>query len=263
MNHTPPILLSHGKNTIAYFALNAPKTLVVFVHGFNGSAIDTWNDFPRLLRSENRFREADIVFYGYESLKGQANNNALRFYSCLKELVKCNPRVYGFDRRQAIDQRYDKIIIAAHSLGAIIVRRALLNAKAENKNWLPSVRMILFAPAHRGARIQKLVNESVPGWGKLIIGLGFIKYPVLDDLRPDSETIQGLIRDTQAHLNNNDGHFTIAHEVIWANNEVVVHNERFCNDPIANLVDGKGHMKVCKPANPNYVQPMDSIINAL
>jgi pimeloyl-ACP methyl ester carboxylesterase len=263
MSHTPPIFISHGKNSSAFLTLDNPTNLVIFVHGFNGKATGTWDEFPDLIRTNNDFANSDVIFYGYDSLKGQVNNNAVKFYRSLCSVCESSPNNLGYCRDNIVDGfNYKRILIVAHSLGAVIVRRALLNAKNENKPWLSNSKMILFAPAHRGARIQNLVAESLPSVGKILAVLGFLTFPVLDDLRPDSQTIQNLIADSQAYLNQNSGQFTIAHEVVWANNEVVVHNDQFCNDPVATLIDNKSHTSVCKP-KATYLDPYNIVINAL
>ena len=261
MNHTPPIFINHGKNTIGYFTTFNPENLIIFVHGFNGSAIDTWNDFPALIKETSKYENSDVIFYGYESLKGQASNNSLRFYNFLQVIAEGNTNRFGYPRNHKTT--YQKILIVAHSLGSIVVRRALLNAYAERRRWLSITQMILFAPAHRGARIQNLLTESLPTIAKIFAGLGFITIPVLDDLRPGSQTIVNLIEETENLLNKNQGDFAIAHKVIWANNEIVVHNERFCQDPIAVLIDNKTHTKVCKPIKPNYLRPFEIVTEAL
>lgn len=263
MNHTPPIFLKQGKNTSAFLTIDKPKNLVIFVHGFNGKATGTWGEFPDLIRNTNDFVNSDVIFYGYDSLKGQANNNAVTFYSFLNYICENSPNNLGYKRHHLEDDfRYQQILIVAHSLGAIVVRRALLNANTENKFWLPNCKMVLFAPAHKGARIQNLIIESLPSVGKIITGLGLLKIPVLDDLRPTSQTILNLIADSQYYLNQNKGQFTIAHKVIWANNEVVVHNDQFCNDPPPTLIDNKSHSSVCKP-RASYPDPYLIVINAL
>tara|TARA_R110001632_G_scaffold83411_1_gene184642 strand:- start:3046 stop:3840 length:795 start_codon:yes stop_codon:yes gene_type:complete len=264
MSHTPPIFIKHGKNSSAYLTLDNPTNLVIFVHGFNGNATGTWGEFPSLIRTNNEFANSDVIFYGYESLKGQANNNALRFYNFLSSVCENSPNKLGYRRDNIKDNfTYDRILIVAHSLGAVIVRRALLNSKSENKNWLSKCRMVLFAPAHRGARVQNLVAESLPTIGKILAGLGFIAIPVLDDLRPNSQTISNLIADSQNYLNQNQGNFTIAHRVVWANNEKVVHNDAFCNDPVATLIDNKSHTAVCKPKSAIYLDPYMIVLNSL
>ena len=263
MSHTPPIFIKYGKNSSAFLTLDNPTNLVIFVHGFNGNATGTWDEFPSIIRNNNDFVNSDVIFYGYESLKGQANNNAVKFYNFLKSVTENSPNKLGFTREN-IDKEftYERIIIVAHSLGAIIIRRALLYAKSENKNWLDKCRMVLFAPAHRGARVQKIV-ASFPVIGQIIAGLGLFVKPILDDLRPDSQTILNLIADSQNHLNQNQGGFTIAHSVVWANNEIIVHNDTFCDDPVASIIDHKSHTYGCKPKSGKYLEPNKIVLKAI
>lgn len=261
MNHTPPVFIDHGKNTVGYFTVSTASSLIVFVHGFNGSSTDTWDEFPALIKSSDRYSNHDVIFYGYDSLKKQANNSALEFYNFLKVIAEGDSMQLGYQRDRKTE--YQSIVIVAHSLGSIIVRRALLNAKAELQSWLFLTRMVLFAPAHRGARVQKIVSESLPLVGRIIVGLGFLGVPILDDLRPDSQTIVNLIADTENLLNQNQGDFTIAHRVIWAEKERVVHNERFCQDPIAIEVNDKTHTKVCKPIKPDFLVPFNIVTESL
>jgi pimeloyl-ACP methyl ester carboxylesterase len=262
MQHTPPIFLAHGHKTTAYFSVVQPKQLLVFVHGFNGSSVGTWEEFPDLLREDPDFAQTDLVFYGYDSLKGQANNNGLRFYNCLKALASPGlpeEERWGFERSVvAEDFEYERIILVAHSLGSIVLRRALLNAKADEQPWLAQSQMVLFAPAHRGARIQKLV-EYLPMFGRMLAGLGFVAMPVLEDLKPDSEAIKNLMQESQKLIDEGKGNFAIAAKVVWANNERVVHNERFCQDPVAELVDDQSHSSVCKPQRPDFLRPLEII----
>lgn len=263
MSHTPPIFLTQGNKSSAFLTLGTPSNLVIFVHGFNGKSTATWNKFPELIRTNQDFDTSDVIFYGYESLKGQANHNALKFYSFLKSVCENSPNKLGFSRA-SIDSafRYKKVIIVAHSLGAIIVRRGLLFAKRDNKNWLDNTKMVLFAPAHRGAIIQNLITECLPVVGKILAGLGSLIIPVINDLKPESQAIKNLITDTQAYLNLNMGDFTIATQVIWADKDIVVHSNPFCNDPVATLITNKSHSSVCKP-NAKYLEPYHFVVNAL
>lgn len=263
MDHTPPIFLTEGIHSTAFLTTHHPNTLVVFVHGFNGKSVETWGKFPELIRYNSDFSQADVVFYGYESLKAQANNSAVRFYNSLLRFTDTSPNEWGISRDFITeDFKYSKILIVAHSLGAIIVRRALILAKNETRDWIKNCKMVLFAPAHRGARIQKLVTESLPAIGKILSGLGIITIPILDDLKPDSLTIKNLIHDSLHLLKNKQGDFTIATQIIWANREIVVHNEQFCHDPVPVLIDDKSHSSVCKP-DETYLTPYQIVVNSL
>ena len=264
MSHTPPFFINHGKNSSAFFSLERPNSLVIFIHGLGGTATGTWDDFSFIIRTNNEFDDTDVIFYGYDSLKGQANNNAVQFYRFLTQVCENHPNNLGYNRNYLENNfSYDKIIIVAHSLGAVVTRRALLTAKGQNKIWLNKCHMILFAPAHRGARIQNLIIEGSPNIGKFLAALGMIKIPVIDDLRPESQTIINLINDSQNYLDDLDGDFTIANTVVWANNELIVHNESFCGDPVPIIIQNESHTSVCKPKDAHFLYPYEIVANIL
>ena len=72
MQHSPPVFLPEGKSSTAFYSLSGPKRLVVFVHGFSGVSLGTWNNFAAIMQSDSSFADCDLLFYGYDSLKGQA-----------------------------------------------------------------------------------------------------------------------------------------------------------------------------------------------
>lgn len=261
--HNGPFGLEQGVKSIAYYSILRPRNLLVFVHGFGGSAITTWNDFPTILTSDQAFEQSDIIFYGYDSFKSQANNMGLRFYKFLK--VHNYPQGKSLNNKRGVTANftYDRIILVGHSLGSIVVRRALLNAKVNDEIWVNECKMVLFAPAHRGARIQGLLLECLPGISKVFAGLGLTIYPITDDLRPDSRAILNLISDTEQYINLGTGDFTIAHTVVWAGSEIVVYNERFCNDPVAEEIANKRHMGIQKPVSQVYEEPVAFVRAAL
>jgi len=70
-----------------YYSLVTPKSLIVFVHGFAGHAVKTWGDFIHQVRNISEFAEADVIFYGYPSLRRHLDMSALEFYHRLKKWV--------------------------------------------------------------------------------------------------------------------------------------------------------------------------------
>lgn len=256
--HLPPVVITKEKKSIAYFLRKSPENLIVFVHGFGGSADETWEGFPTLLVN---FPNSDVIFYGYDSLRTQATNSAVRFYNFLDEAVSFGLKT-PIKRELKNGHQYKKIVLVAHSLGSIIVRRALLNANGEKKKWVNRCKMALFAPAHKGARILKLVFDALPSLGQIVAGAVLIKFRVLDDLKVNSLVIEDLVKDTEALLNENKGQFTIAHKVVWAGNEDIVYNSTFCKDPVATEEPRANHKSVCKP-NEKYWTPLRYVTETL
>lgn len=84
-NHTTSIEIKHGINTQGFFSFDNPDNLLIFVHGFGGNSIGTWNTFHSSLIFDNDFKKSDIIFYGYDTFRGQANDHA-----AVKEYQKKN-----------------------------------------------------------------------------------------------------------------------------------------------------------------------------
>jgi len=264
--HTLPTPVNAGYKSQGYFALTVPQNLIIFIHGFMGDAVDTWSNFQEFILNSDKhanaekFRDADIIFYGYKSLRMQANNQALVLLNLLKDMKA--PLKNGIVPKGLEERNYSRILLVAHSLGSIVTRRALLFANQEKEDWVDKTRMVLFAPAHNGARAAALAMEAAGPFLGVAAYLARYKFPVLDELKIDSPTIQNLKADTVGLLNANNGNFTKAHTVVWAELEKVVDNQPFCNDPVAKLLP-KDHISVCKPDFKGFTSPVDFVINAL
>lgn len=269
--HTEAVRLDNQKTHEAFLSLLPAKNLLVFIHGFNGKAVLTWNKFPSKLAADASFAETDIIFYGYKSL--QRNRNAGNYASdlliFLKQEIDAIPAPGNIARiagEKKLTQRngYEKIILVAHSLGAIVLRKALMNAKADTVPWLEKVQMLLIAPAHLGAKVDKLIFGvlDIILIGKLLAnGLSYF-YPVLEDLKEKSVLLDDLKDDTRMYLQINQGDFTKAKIVIHSDPDGIVTNGRFESDPQEITVNGSSHTEVCKP-NENYNVPFEKLLTLI
>lgn len=271
--HYLPEDLTFGVGTSAHWAKAPSQSALVFVHGFFGHAVTTWTSFPELLLADSRLRDVDIIFYGYDGRRRQAGNSALEFLQFLTKLAEEPSKVSASGLgRSSTAQPYRRLVIAAHSLGAVIVRRALLDAARANPSWLERVRLVLFAPAHNGAYAAVLASAFISDqdWflGKLAGAVTQYNIPLLEDLKPDSVVIRRLQDETRQALakaqavdpNASPAHL-VPRAVVWANDDRVVINQPFESDPLALLWDGD-HAHVCKP-NLGFVDPVHLVINEL
>ena len=69
-----------GIMTRAHWARQPATRVIIFVHGFGGDPINTWANFPEVLRGIDDLADCDFVFYGYDGLTDQANNAAAKFH---------------------------------------------------------------------------------------------------------------------------------------------------------------------------------------
>jgi len=254
MNHTPPIFLSEGKDSTAFYSLKKPDKLVVFVHGFQGTSIGTWNNFSKLTTEDQDFSTTDILYYGYDSLNGQAYDQSLEFLKFLNR--------YSTPDTQKLTLhspgKYKKIIIVAHSLGALVVRYALLDAIKDSYPWRNLCKLVLFAPAHNGARIQNLVMMSLPSFTKVIGGIAMFFKPILHDLSIGSPAIEDIRKQTDYYKNSPE-HNLLSALTIHAHGDLVVQNSSYCFDEKhpKSPVRESSHMKVCKPKEDQYTLPFE------
>jgi hypothetical protein len=256
MNHLPPVFIDAGYNTTAYFSIAESDTLIVFVHGFKGLATETWLNFPSIISNDPKFKKVDTIFYGYKSLQGQAFDQGKELYNFLSDYL-VDPS-YQIKTKKV--PSYKKILVVAHSLGAIVSRFALLEAIRSKRPWRKICRLILFAPAHNGARPLGILLRVLPGLAKVLAGLGLLAKPILEDLSPKSNTIQELISKTLEYKKTSEEAILKA-LVVQAKGDLVVYNLPFCYDkwlhgsPLAN----RTHIDICKPVLLKYEIPVDYI----
>jgi pimeloyl-ACP methyl ester carboxylesterase len=266
-HHLPEAIKGQSYESRAHWAV-APAlgTAIVFLHGFAGEAVNTWTEFPQLLGNDVRARGVDLIFYGYDGMYAQAGDSALRLAEFLDCLLNRPKEILPAFLHRPFDFKFNKVVIAAHSLGAVIARRALLDAWNYGERWPLLTRLVLFAPAHNGAYSAILASTFLngQGWflGKLIGTAVAHSTPLLVDLQPQSVVLNQLRSDTEELLAASPGSpFAIAHSVSWATNEKVVINARFVQDPKPHQLKGD-HRAVCKPCQ-GFDAPVDLVLAAL
>ncbi|MDX2068137.1 MAG: alpha/beta hydrolase [Haliscomenobacter sp.] len=255
--HTTTIEIKQGLNTQGFFSFKTPETVIIFIHGFAGKSIITWNNFPQFILPDKDFSKSDLIFYGYDTFGGQAGDHASELYDFLNLMEK--PLGNGIlpSQQNLPERAYKKIVLVAHSLGAILARQAQILAFDGGSNWLKKSSLILFAPAHNGAQILPLMMEALPGLWSLL-GL-FIKYryPILRDLDSEDDGIWKSIKDRTEQLQEiPEGEPTKAKLVVFAKGDKVVRNIPYLKDLPPKVIDGQTHMSVCKPKE-NFYMPVE------
>lgn len=101
------------------------KAAVVFVHGFSGG-LDSWDSFSQLLLADTRIDDWDLLRVGYST--------ALRVdiphvWTDDPDLAAC-ARLLRTALRTSPLERYERITLVAHSMGGLVVQRAILDDPA-------------------------------------------------------------------------------------------------------------------------------------
>ncbi len=101
------------------------KLAIIFVHGFGGKAGKTWGEFPQFLLRDARLAEWDIFSLGYASnLSFDVGGiwAADPQIDLLSEFFQTALANYPLGN-------YAQIVLVAHSMGGLVVQRALLNER--------------------------------------------------------------------------------------------------------------------------------------
>jgi pimeloyl-ACP methyl ester carboxylesterase len=233
-------------------ARGTPNRAVVFVHGFTGDALETWRHFDHLLPESPRFQNCDIYFFGYDGFKSNTLAAASFLYRLLDDLGHrpaslLSPLIPSVGTGQRAGG-YSRIVLAAHSLGALVSRWALLQAWERKCSWGDRVKVILFAPAHSGSELHRLTSQALGGfsWARALLSGAEVGCPLIRELQPGSPVLQSLAERT-ARAVQAGASFLVPACVVIAEREIVVNNVPFGEDPCPVALPDTTHESVCKP----------------
>ena len=249
-SHTPLVPLKLGESSKAAYALSGSDIAIVFLHGYSGTAVGTWKQFDSLLFDFPPAENADLFFIGYPSTTRTTEANSYYFLEILDTLftkAAASRRPFSIPGNRI--EPYRKIVVVAHSMGSVVARRALLMADTNQRTWTRKVAMVLFAPAHLGARFQNHVDSTMASVFKLIWQFGQFRSPAINDLRIGSPYLKQLRDDvTNALQMYPPPNHLIAKRVIHGFDDIIVDQPgyAFCADPSSIFIPGT-HTSLCKP----------------
>jgi hypothetical protein len=241
------------KDVEVLFAVKPNRKALLFIHGFSGDAILTWSDFHIMLPDCANCAGRDLFFYGYDGLRAEMLASASLFRGFLERLFRGGAEFVNANlppaARRPLDFGYDELTIVAHSLGAVITRRALLDATRTKAGWLSRVNMVLYAPAHSGASVVDLALVTAGSFSFLRFFGSFARFesPLIDQLKPGSPDLRRLLEETKAACEGGANAHLVARKVIIAEYEKIVRNETFHMDPPADTIPNATHTTICKP----------------
>lgn len=151
------------------------KSLLLFIHGLDGSSTQSWGKFPDLIRADDELRARfDVALDDYPTRK---------FGRLFERVGGLDLAAEGLKSRiENIHGSYDDIAIIAHSQGGLIALRYILDRLLATEP-LPITRIVTFATPYHGA-------TSV-GVGSFLGGIS----EQAEDLAPESNFLFRLNRD--------------------------------------------------------------------
>jgi hypothetical protein len=272
VQHSPIVIPNPGgrRSWVLYASHSEPIRLVVFVHGFGGKTVKTWNQFALSGHIGEWWRRSDMLFVGYHSLQERPGETAAWIRKRLSDFYPSPPAdlLEADDSlvREPSKQSYSELFLVGHSLGGVILRLALLQ---QARSWLFEERefdlsaarprllegnLRLFSPASAGFQPAGLLAILTS-----VFSLGMVALegaPSFTALRRDSELLSRTREETEALVSSHGGDLAaLRAHIMWARPERVVERDGYRTDYEAeSLVPERDHSEVCKPL-PGYEHP--------
>ena len=252
----------------------AADTAIVCVHGWRGSALGTWEEFPSAIRSVPEAARTDAFFLNYPSTTLSVSTCAREAQEFLHDVLRdpantiVNPSMPSGGPRRPPGWRYRRVVVMAHSMGAVVSRRALLDLERGGLSpaEAAAIRLLFFAPAHLGSSLPEFIASGLGlDWlpGPSLVGRALkVHYRSLADLEEGSKALDLLLDDNRSKRERRntsqepDDHLRAF--VLHAWKDKVVVQDRFDEDHDGRPVPDRHHRSVCKPAGP-YRRPIDGL----
>lgn len=268
LTHFPARPIDSDKSHHAVWSTNPTGNALFFVHGYGGNALATWAEFDRQLPDHSESDGYDLIFWGYDGIRSNTIASASVLYRFLDSLFEdpsslANSTLADSAHRPD-DFQYERLILVGHSLGAVLVRWALLMALQDGKPWVDRVELVLFAPAHMGARVKDLALLTSGHFHFLSYFTSFVLFysPLIDELDQGSQHLEELRRKTEEAIAQGNANCLIARKVVIAEHERIVNNLPFCRDPVPTTFLGRDHCNLCKP-NSEFLDPISVLKDLL
>jgi pimeloyl-ACP methyl ester carboxylesterase len=256
-----------------------PLSGIIFVHGWGGSSGSTWEEFPEALGTMPETAKSDAFLIEYPTLTETVAFCASQFRRFVFDVIRdpvervVNPSLpLSAPTRDPMD-RYERVLIVAHSMGAVVARRALLDsgeratpAARLTDDEFQKIRMLFFAPAHRGSQIPLLIGsglglDNLPG-AKMVGAILKVWMRSLRDLEEESPALKKLAADALEEVRRRESRNAptddLRAKVYHARGDKVVVQEDFDLDYPFEPVMERNHRTICKPFRA-YRTPIEAL----
>lgn len=125
--------------------------LIVFVHGFRSSNKAAWEKFPSLLLGDDELKDFNIVLSGYRTGLCIQTNSIREEGDLLASFLQ--------DTVRGNHQKYQRVVLVAHSMGGLVTMRALLTLELDHPQVLDEhdFRVATFGTPYEGVENTGLI----------------------------------------------------------------------------------------------------------
>lgn len=221
-----------------------PETLLIFVHGFGGSPEKTWRDVVPSIACDARFAQCDVVLYRYDSIGASISKSAEGLIDFISEIYP------SAEFEDPVSPRtYEKLILVAHSLGGVMVGRAIvIEERRVDSCRIPSDAVLrLVSPALGGVRLAgwKGAAREILGLRELVT-LALSRSPSYKELLPESALLRDLSAHTERHAESKPGESRFRATIAWADLEEVVVEREYFMDTLAQRPPNTRHASIAR-----------------
>lgn len=282
------------KNDRSYCCLSRVRqadTAIVFVHGFLGNGIDTWQHFPALVDELSEgvawWANADLYFWTYPSAEQTVNQSAFQLREFLVQILPV-PSTQLFALAGApvpTDQEYLRqpaeyrhLVLVGHSQGGVVIRQLVVDTiKQWEFDGTPALsqqdqstftglivngEVHLFSPPLHGATFSGLpaIIYEIPVTRWLFEVMLKAYSPSYGQLKSESAPLKAL-EEATSRFYSLYKFPALSARIYYAENDQVVSDVVYGVDPPATYIPQQTHASVCKP-RPGYFRPLELIQHA-
>ena len=295
--------VSLGRNDGSYALLSRreePDSAIILVHGFFGDATRTWLNFQSLIDDVDSlspiFDSSDLYFYEYDSIEDNVPVHSARLTKFIRQAYPrttfpsmgiLSPVLRKFipipeERDRAIERHYRRLILVGHSLGAVLIRQAIVDQAIEYGTLLSTVdpppdqvarsawldgELRLFAPAifgfdpvgFRGFFYRFLIEMPKL---KIFIGPSLTSFAMYQDLEEGSRRLIELQKRTELLFSKYPLMPSLRGHLLFGAKEHVVYMDRYTCDPVYEIEEAQDPCSICKP-DVSYLKPMEFVGHGL
>jgi hypothetical protein len=209
-----------------------------------------------------------MLFVSYDSARRTVTGVAHEISTCLPAFY---PKIRsdllsvgGETLREHREEEYEELVLVGHSLGGLIVRRALCDVaagwwKAKHRSAKPppllQARTRLFSPASAGFRLAGWPGMLRATMSWRLINMILFRSPAYTDMQPGSTILEDTRQRTESLVSKLPSQASaLVASIAWADPDNVVLDQPYATDGPVTYVHHKTHTSVCKPTR-GYAVP--------